>query len=81
MERMKLEAERIRVDAKERTKQREFELKMRELKASVNAQRDQSNTEIGSCHGRLVVTYLLALASASRDDVSTCGSPRGQSMS
>ena len=27
------------------------------------------------------VTYSLALASASRDDVSTCGSPRGQLMS
>jgi len=47
-ERMKLEAERLKVDAEERTKQREFELKMRELEASVNAQRDQNNTEVGS---------------------------------
>jgi len=47
-ERMKLEAERLKVDAEERTKQRELELKMRELETSVNAQRDQNNTEIGS---------------------------------
>ena len=51
MERMKLEAERLRVDAEESTKQREFELKMRELKASVNAQREQINTENGSGDG------------------------------
>ena len=35
----------------ERTKQREFELKMRELEASINAQRDQNNTENGSGDG------------------------------
>ena len=51
MERMKLEAERLRVDAEERTKQREFELKMRELEASVNVQREQNNTEVGSGDG------------------------------
>ena len=45
---MKLEAERLRVDAEERTKQREFELKMLELEASVNAQREQINTVNGS---------------------------------
>ena len=48
MERMKLEAERLRVDAEERTKQREFELKMRELEASVNVQREQNSSEVGS---------------------------------
>ena len=48
---MKLEAERLRVDAEERTKQREFELKMRELEASVNSQRELINTENGSGNG------------------------------
>ena len=43
MERMKLEAERLRVDAEERTK--------RELEASANAQREQINTENGSGDG------------------------------
>jgi len=41
----------------------------------------EKKTRLNACHGRLVVTYSLALGSASRDDACTCDSLRGQSMS